>query len=69
MSLKKPCIAPESASIYFRYKHHFKHQLYLSLCHERLFTYILGEEYIKSLIANPELVDRLALSNDDKVNT
>ncbi|KAM3606158.1 uncharacterized protein V6R79_011665 [Siganus canaliculatus] len=24
------------------------------------------EEYIKSLIANPELVDRLALSNDDK---
>ncbi|KAF0027034.1 hypothetical protein F2P81_019775 [Scophthalmus maximus] len=25
------------------------------------------EEYIKSLIANPELVDRLALSNDDKV--
>lgn len=30
---------------------------------------ILGEEYIKSLIANPELVDRLALSNDDQVNT
>uniref|UniRef100_A0A8D0AY30 Exosome complex exonuclease RRP44 n=1 Tax=Sander lucioperca TaxID=283035 RepID=A0A8D0AY30_SANLU len=26
------------------------------------------EEYIKSLIGNPELVDRLALSNDDKVN-
>uniref|UniRef100_A0A8D0AMD1 Protein DIS3 homolog n=1 Tax=Sander lucioperca TaxID=283035 RepID=A0A8D0AMD1_SANLU len=25
------------------------------------------EEYIKSLIGNPELVDRLALSNDDKV--
>ncbi|KAI3362725.1 hypothetical protein L3Q82_001789 [Scortum barcoo] len=24
------------------------------------------EEYVKSLIANPELVDRLALSNDDK---
>lgn len=30
---------------------------------------ILGEEYVKSLIANPELVDRLALSNDDMVNT
>lgn len=26
-----------------------------------------GEEYVKSLIANPELVDRLALTNDDKV--
>lgn len=26
-----------------------------------------GEEYIKSLIANPELVDRLALSSDDNV--
>lgn len=34
-----------------------------------LFPCILGEEYIKSLIANPELVDRLALSNCDKVNT
>lgn len=34
-----------------------------------LFAYFPGEEYIKSLIANPELVDRLALSNDDKVNT
>lgn len=33
------------------------------------FLYILGDEYIKSLIANPELVDRLALSNDDKVST
>lgn len=32
-----------------------------------LLDYILGEEYIKSLIANPELVDRLALSSDDKV--
>uniref|UniRef100_A0AAQ5YFN8 Exosome complex exonuclease RRP44 n=1 Tax=Amphiprion ocellaris TaxID=80972 RepID=A0AAQ5YFN8_AMPOC len=31
-----------------------------------LFTCILVEEYIKSLTANPELVDRLALSNDDK---
>lgn len=62
MSFKKPCVAPDSATIHFRYKDHFKHQL----C---LFTYILGEEYIKSLIANPELVDRLALSNDDKVNT
>lgn len=30
--------------------------------------YILGEEYIKSLIANPELVDRLALSSDDLVD-
>ena len=29
---------------------------------------VSGEEYIKSLIANPELVDRLALTNDDKVN-
>lgn len=29
---------------------------------------ILGEEYIKSLIANPELVDRLALSSDDLVD-
>lgn len=29
--------------------------------------YFLGEEYIKSLTANPELVDRLALSSDDKV--
>ncbi|KAF3708111.1 Exosome complex exonuclease RRP44 [Channa argus] len=27
------------------------------------------EEYIKSLIANPELVDRLALSNDDRNET
>lgn len=26
-----------------------------------------GEEYIKSLIANPALVDRLALTSDDKV--
>lgn len=34
-----------------------------------LLDYILGEEYIKSLTANPELVDRLALSSDDKVNT
>lgn len=32
-----------------------------------LFTHFSGEEYIKSLIANPELVDRLALSEDDKV--
>lgn len=70
MSFKKPSIAPDSATIYFRYQHHFKqHQLYLPLCHKLLFTYILGEEYIKSLIANPELVDRLALSNEDKVNT
>lgn len=38
-------------------------------CHMHSFPYILGEEYIKGLIANPELVDRLALSNDDKVNT
>lgn len=30
---------------------------------------LVGEEYIKSLIANPELVDCLALSNDDKVNS
>lgn len=33
------------------------------------FSCVLGEEYIKSLIGNPELVDHLALSNDDKVNT
>lgn len=44
------------------------HQLYVLLCHNHLFTNILGEEYIKSLIANPELMDRLALSSDDKVN-
>lgn len=35
----------------------------------RIFFSIIGEEYVKSLIANPELLDRLALSNDDKVNT
>lgn len=29
--------------------------------------YFSVEEYIKSLIANPELMDRLALSEDDKV--
>lgn len=33
-----------------------------------LLHFILGEEYIKSLIANPELVDRLALSSDDQVD-
>lgn len=27
----------------------------------------IGDEYIKSLIANPELVDRLALTSDEKV--
>lgn len=31
--------------------------------------YILVDEYIKSLTGNPELVDCLALSNDDKVGT
>jgi len=36
-------------------------------CHKLFFSYVVGEEYIKSLIGNPELVDRLALSNDDKV--
>lgn len=35
--------------------------LYVSL------FYFPGDEYIKSLIGNPELVDRLALSDDDKV--
>jgi len=29
----------------------------------------VGEEYIKSLIGNPELVDRLALTADDQVRT
>lgn len=43
--------------------------MYLPLYHKHLFPYIPGEEYIKSLIANPELWDRLALSSDDKVNT
>lgn len=33
-----------------------------------LLDYVLGEDYVKSLIANPELVDRLALSADDKVD-
>lgn len=51
------------------YKYAFRCDLYLLLFHKVLFVYILGEEYIKSLIANPELVDRLALSSDDKVNT
>lgn len=27
-----------------------------------------GEEYIKSLLANPELVDRLSYVSDDQVN-
>lgn len=30
--------------------------------------FIPVEEYIKSLIAHPELVDRLALSSDDQVD-
>lgn len=41
-----------------------------STCHYIFFSfYILVDEYIKSLIGNPELVDCLALSNDDKVGT
>lgn len=42
-------------------------QMYLPLYRKLLLHYILGDEYIKSLIAHPELVDLLALSNDDKV--
>lgn len=50
--------------------HHFKqHLLSCPAWHRHLSTFFLGEEYIKSLIANPELVDRLALSDDDKVST
>lgn len=50
--------------------HHFKqHILSCPAWHRHLSTLFLGEEYIKSLIANPELVDRLALSDDDKVST
>lgn len=50
--------------------HHFKqHLLSCPPWHRHLSTFFQGEEYIKSLIANPELVDRLALSDDDKVST
>lgn len=41
----------------------------LTVCNKNtFFNFFIGEEYVKSLIANPELVDRLALSSDDKVS-
>lgn len=41
----------------------------LTVCNKNTFLhFFIGEEYVKSLIANPELVDRLALSSDDKVS-
>lgn len=38
-----------------------------SCCLNKCSNFSVGEEYIKSLIANPELVDRLACLNDGGV--
>jgi hypothetical protein len=37
---------------------------YLNL---KIVTYFSGEEYVKSLTANPELIDRLAYLSDEMV--
>lgn len=34
----------------------------------KIFFFFLGEEYIKSLLANPELVDRLSYVSNEQVN-
>lgn len=62
--------AEENNLLVYKCKRLFPNLKYLCFwCNiSNLLDYILGEEYIKSLIANPELVDRLALSSDDKVN-